>query len=91
MLFKCLKDKAPDYVCSKFSFPNSIHDHSTRGNSSNSLIVPHYRSNSGMRTFHIRASNLWNNRVNVDTRSNFKSMSLGQFKSSALFTSVDGH
>ena len=29
-----------------------------------------------MRTFHVRASNLWNNGVNVDTRSNFKSMSL---------------
>ena len=80
MLFKCLTGKAPDYLCSRFSFTHSIHSYSTRGNSSNSLLVPHYKSNSGLRTFHVRAANLWNNSIDIDTRSNFDSMSIGQFK-----------
>ena len=30
MLYKCLTGRAPDYLCSKFSFTNSTHDHGTR-------------------------------------------------------------
>ena len=84
MLFKCLTGKAPNYLCSTFHFTHSIHDYATRGNSSNSLVVPHYRTNSGMRTFHVRAAHLWNNIVDTATRSNFKSLSLTQFKSNVL-------
>ena len=61
-------------------FMNTVHDYCTRGNSSNKLVVPHSKSNSGLRTFHVRATNLWNNSVDSNTRSNFDSMSLGQFK-----------
>ena len=89
LLFKCLTGKAPDYLCSKFTFTHSTHDHSTRGNSSNSLVVPHAKSNSGLRTFHVRAANLWNTTVNIHTRSNFDSMSLSQFKSIILSSTSD--
>ena len=89
MLFKCLTDKAPDYLCSQFSFTHSTHDHGTRGNSSNSLVVPNYKHNSGMRTFHVRAANLWNKTVDIHTRSNFDSIGLGQFKSNVLYSFND--
>ena len=72
------------WKCSRLSlfqnFTNSVHDYCTRGNSSNNPVVPHSKSNSGLRTFHDRAANLWNNSVDSNKRSNFDSMSLGQFK-----------
>ena len=84
MLFKCLIGRAPDYLSCNFNFTNSIHYHNTRGQSSNSLVVPHHKSNSGMRSFQVRAANLWNNAVDSNIRSNFMSYSIGQFKSNAL-------
>ena len=56
VLFKCLNGNAPDYLCSKFNFTNSVHDYCTRDNSSNKLVVPHSKSNSSFRTFHVRAA-----------------------------------
>ncbi len=84
MLFKCLTGKAPNYLCSKFSFTKSTHHHDTRGTSSNSLVVPQFKSNSGKRLFQTRAANLWNSAIDVDTRSNYISFSLSEFKSRAL-------
>ena len=70
----------------KFMFTNSIHHHDTRGQTSNSLVVPYCtgNSNSRMRTFQVRAANLWNNSVDVNIRCNFNSFSVGQFKYNAL-------
>ena len=76
MLYKCLTGRAPDYLCSKFSFTNSTHDHDTRGTSSNSLVVPQSKNNSGKRWFQVRAANLWNSSVDVDTCTNYISLSL---------------
>ena len=45
MLYKCLTGRAPNYLCSKFSFTNSTHDHDTRGTSSNSFVVPQFKNN----------------------------------------------
>ena len=89
MLYKCLTGKAPDYLCSKFSFTNSTHDHDTRGTSSNSLVVPQFKNNSGKRLFQARAANLWNSSVDVDTRTNYISLSLSEFKSRALSKPTD--
>ena len=89
MLYKCLTGKAPDYLCSKFSFTNSTHDHDTRGTSSNSLVVPQSKNNSGKRLFQARAANLWNSSVDVDTRTNYISLSLSEFKSRALSKPTD--
>ena len=66
-----------------FSFTNSTHDHDTRGTSSNSLVVPQFKNNSGKRLFQARAANLWNSSVDVDTRINYISLSLSEFKSRA--------
>ena len=89
MLYKCLTGKAPDYLCSKFSFTNSTHDHDTRGTSSNSLVVPQFKNNSVKRLFQARAANLWNSSVDVDTRTNYISLSLSEFKSRALSKPTD--
>lgn len=88
MIFKCLIGNAPDYLCSQFTFTNSVHNHVTRGQSSNTLTIPTYKTNSGIRKFHVRASNLWNN-LDAHIRSNFDSLSLSQFKSSALIIPVN--
>ena len=59
LLFKCFTGKAPDYLCSKLTFTHSTHDYSTRGNSSNTLVVSQFKSKSGLKkTFHFRGSNL---------------------------------
>ena len=89
MLHKCLTGRAPDYLCSKFSFTNSTHDHDTTGTSSNSLVVPQFKNNSGKRLFQARAANLWNSSVDVDTRTNYISLSLSEFKSRALSKPID--
>ena len=59
--FKCLSDNAPNYLCSMFNFTHSLHNYPTRTQTSNTLVVPHHTSNSGIRTFLCRASHLWNN------------------------------
>ena len=80
MLFKCLTGKAPEYLSCKFNFTHSVHAYPTRGNSSNSLVIPRSKSNSGLRTFQVRAAHLWNDSVGVDIRSCFDTLSLHQFK-----------
>ena len=67
----------------------STHDHDTRGTSSNSLVVPQSKNNSGKRLFQARAANLWNSSVDVDTRTNYISLSLSEFKSRALSKPTD--
>ena len=74
MLFKCLTGNAPDY---------SVCDYCTRGNSSKKLVT-HTKSKAGFRKFDVRAANLWNDSVDSNTRYNFDSISLGQFKCTLL-------
>ena len=59
--FKCLKQIAPVYVSSNFIFTYSTHSKCTRSQSQNSLVVPTWKTISGKRTFHYRASVLRNN------------------------------
>ena len=81
LFFKCLTGRAPNYLCSQFTFTHSTHDRSTRGNSYTVflfltlkviLVWEHSMFN--------RAANLWNTTVNIHTCSSFDSMSLSQFK-----------
>ena len=77
--FKCLKQIAPVYISSNFIFTSSTHSKCTRSQSQNSLVVPIWKTISGKRTFHYRASVLWNSlppklRVNLDV------MSVNEFK-----------
>ena len=66
------------------NFTHSVHGYQTRGNSSNSLVIPRSKSNSGLRTFQVRAAHLWNDTVGVDIRSCFDTLSLYQFKDNVL-------
>ena len=58
MAFKCMKGLAPSYLCEKFRKRSEVHSRATRNN--NMLNVPFYKSASGQRTFHYRATKLWN-------------------------------
>ena len=78
--FKCLKEMAPVYMSSYFTFTHSAHERTTRSRCSNTLIVPLWIINAGKRTFQYRAATLWN-RLPVAVRSKFTDMSLNEFKS----------
>ena len=78
--FKCLKEMAPVYMSSYFTFTHSAHERTTRSQCSNTLIVPLWNITAGKRTFQYRATTLWN-RLPVDVRSKFTDMSLNEFKS----------
>ena len=53
--FKCVNGTAPSYLL-KFKFTHSVHDHSTRCQISNTIVVPKFKSNAGLCIFHVRAS-----------------------------------
>ena len=80
--FKCVNGTAPFYL-SNFKFTHSVHDYSTRCQISNTIIVPKFKSNAGLRMFHVRASHLWNN-LPSNIRMNSDAMSINQFKNSAF-------
>ena len=80
--FKCMNGTAPSYL-SNFKFTHSVHDYSTRCQISNTIIVPKFESNAGLRMFHVRASHLWNN-LPSNIRINFDAMSINQFKNNAF-------
>ena len=61
LTFKCIKYWCPNYLCNQFSFVHDSHDHLTRSHTSNTLNVSKCNSNSGKRTFGVRAATLWNN------------------------------
>ena len=58
MVYKCINNLAPDYLCTKFKKRSSVHNHTTRNNSK--LQIPLFKSASGQRTFSYRAVSLWN-------------------------------
>ena len=80
--FKCLKQIAPVYISLNFIFTYSTHSKCTRSQSQNCL-VPKWKTISGKRTFHYRASVLWNNLppklcVNLDI------LSVNEFKNAIV-------
>ena len=80
IVFKCLRNISPDYLSCQFDFVHNSHTYTTRNHTSNTLLIPKSNSNSGKRTFHARASSLWNN-VSPKIRIELRNMSLSQFKS----------
>ena len=76
----------PDYLCNQFNFVHNIHNHITRSHTSNTLIVPKCNSNSGKRTFLVRASNLWNN-VPPSIRTELDNLTLFHFKTNVIASS----
>ncbi len=83
LTFKCIKKMCPDYLCNQFNFVHNTHNHRTRSQTTNTLIVPKSSSNSGDRTFIVRAARLWNNLPQV-FRADVENMSMYQFKSIAV-------
>jgi len=79
LVFKCLRNFAPDYLSSKFHFVHDVHNYSTRNHSSNALALPKSNSNSGMRTFQVRAAHIWNS-LPQSVRKDSATTSLSQFK-----------
>ena len=90
MIFKCLNGTSPNYLSSKFIFTHSVHNYSTRGQISNSLIIPQCNSNSGRRMFTSRSSQIWNN-LPQDIRINYQTMSLNQFRNSSYTFTLKLH
>jgi len=80
LTFKCLKQIAPTYISSSFTFTHATHAQSTRSQSNNNLCVPMWRITTGKRTFNRRAAVLWN-KLPITIRSKFLDMSLPEFKS----------
>ena len=78
-VFKCLKNEYPSYLSSQFDFVHDNHNHITRNHTSNTLIVPKFKSNSGQRTFHVRAAYAWNS-LPPTVRTQMENMTLGQFQ-----------
>ena len=58
LAFKCVKGLAPSYLTARFNKRSTVHDKDTRNK--DSLIIPHYKSTSGQRTFPYRGIRLWN-------------------------------
>ena len=58
LAFKCLNGLAPEYLNKKFKKRSEVHNKNTRNKGK--LDIPRYRIASGQRTFHYRASTLWN-------------------------------
>jgi len=79
IIFKCLKGLAPAYLSSQFTFMNDIHSQGTRSQTNLSLYQPAWHNNAGQRTFHVRATRIWNN-LPTDIRCNYDTMSLSQLK-----------
>ena len=79
LTFKCIKNMCPNYLCNQFNFVHDYHEHLTRNHTTNTLIVPKCSSNSGQRTFIVRAANLWNN-LPASFHADLENMSLYQFK-----------
>ena len=86
LTFKCLKNMCPDYLCNQFNFVQNVHNHITRSHTSNTLIVPKCNSNSGKRTFLVRAANLWNN-VPPSIRTELDNLTLYYFKTNVIASS----
>jgi hypothetical protein len=80
LVFKCLRNLSPSYLSSQFEFVHNSHTHLTRNHCTNTLIVPKFKTNSGLRTFHVRAAYAWNN-LAPSVRLEMETMSVGQFKS----------
>ena len=73
----------PDYLCNQFNFVHNVHNHITRSHTSNTLIIPKCNSNSGKRTFLVRAANLWNN-VSPSIRTELDNLTLYYFKTNVI-------
>ena len=79
IVYKCLLNLSPSYLSNQFEFVHNNHSHLTRNHTSNTLAVPKFKTNSGLRTFHVRAAYAWNN-LPVSIRNEMDNMTVRQFR-----------
>ena len=79
IVYKCLLNLSPSYLSNQFQFVHNNHSHLTRNHTSNTLAVPKFKTNSGLRTFHVRAAYAWNN-LPVSIRNEMDNMTVRQFR-----------
>jgi len=58
MMFKCMNNLAPNYLCDKFIARSNVHSRNTRNK--NKLNIPLCKTATGQRSFLYRATALWN-------------------------------
>ena len=80
IVYKCLRNLSPSYLSSQFEFVHNSHNYLTRNHCTNTLVVPKFKSNSGSRTFHVRAVYAWNS-LPPSVRTEMENMSVCQFNS----------
>ncbi len=56
LMYKCINNLAPHYLCNKFSKRSNIHEYNTR--TRELLQIPMYNTTTGQRTFHYRGAKL---------------------------------
>ena len=79
IVYKCLLNLSPSYLSNQFEFVHDNHSYLTRNHTSNTLVVPKFKTNSGLRTFHVRAAYAWNN-LPVSIRNKMDNMTVRQFR-----------
>ena len=60
VIFKALKNLAPNYICSKINMARNSHSHNTSGAAKNHLQLSLANNKFGQKTFACRAPKLWN-------------------------------
>ena len=77
MVYKCFSNTAPSYLIEKIVTLNDVHTYQTRGASTCKLLLPRFRTETGQRSFAMRAARAWNSlpdEVRCSTNmNNFKS------------------
>ena len=68
------------FFSSQFEFAHDYHSYKTRNHTTNTLVVPKFNSNAGLRTFHVSAAHAWNN-LPSSVRTELDSITTSQFKS----------
>jgi hypothetical protein len=58
MMYKCIHNLAPPYLCNKFRKRSNLHECYTRNREL--LQIPMYNTTTGQRTFNYRGAKLWN-------------------------------
>ena len=60
LVFKYFENSVPTYIADMFMPLMNVHDYPTRAAISRKLLLPQFRTESGQRTFVMRASRIWN-------------------------------
>jgi hypothetical protein len=60
LMYKCINNSAPDYLCNLFDMNTNSNVYSLRSSAKGNLFVPRPNSNFMKRTFHYSGTILWN-------------------------------